>query len=341
MAAEDAFVIPTVDISPYLEDPSSEASAKVVEDVRQACATSGFFQITNHGLSKELQDSVFKAAETFFNLPLEEKEKLRVPVLKNRGYEVIGSQALQADTKPDLKEGFFIGQHIPASDPRSQAHPYLIGPNVFPAGLPDEVLKTPTETYYDAIFALSCKVMEILARGLPYGNDVFVPFISGDPVCAIRLLHYPPQDSTDERQLGAGAHTDFGAITLLLQDSSGGLEVQHPTTKHWIPVSPNPEAYVVNIGDMLSLWTKNAYKSTVHRVVNRSGKDRYSVPFFFDGNTDVELRPFDGSAPMAVGVGGKVLTAEEHMLDRYGETYGRVGDERAVVERAAAAAVAV
>ncbi|KAI1101271.1 Clavaminate synthase-like protein, partial [Jackrogersella minutella] len=114
------------------------------------------------------------------------------------------------------------------------------------------------------------------------------------------------------------------AITLLLQDASGGLEVLDHSTGRWVPVSPDPAAYVVNIGDMLSLWTKNEYKSTVHRVVNRSGRDRYSVPFFFDGNTDVELSPFDGSEPLAVGPGGRALTAEEHMLERYGTTYGRV-----------------
>ena len=90
-------------------------------------------------------------------------------------------------------------------------------------------------------------------------------------------------------------------------------------TGEWIPVDPNPDAYVVNIGDMLSMWTKNIYKSNVHRVINKSTKDRYSMPFFFDGNADVKLTPFDGSEP----VGGKVLTVEEHMLERFGTTYGR------------------
>ncbi|KAI1079866.1 Clavaminate synthase-like protein [Whalleya microplaca] len=318
-----SFVIPTIDIAPYLADPSSSASAQVVEDVRQACATSGFFQIVNHGVSRELQDAVFKASETFFALPLEEKKKLQHPTLKNRGYELIGSQALQEDTLPDLKEGYFVGQHIPEDDPRAKEHPVLIGPNFFPPGLPDEAMKIPTETYYDAVFRLSCTVMEILARGLPYGPDIFRDFVSNDPVCAIRLLHYPPQTSTDERQLGAGAHTDFGAITLLLQDSSGGLEVLDRDADAWVPVQPNAEAYVVNIGDMLALWTRNAYRSTMHRVVNRGGGHRYSVPFFFDGNTDVRLAPFDGGPPVG---GGSVLTAEEHMLERYGTTYGRVGE---------------
>ncbi|KAI1770360.1 Clavaminate synthase-like protein [Hypoxylon cercidicola] len=320
------FVIPTIDISPYLEDPSSLASARVVEDVRQACVTSGFFQIVNHGISKELQGAVLKAAETFFALSLEEKKKTRHPILKNRGYELIGSQALQDGALPDLKEGFYVGQHIPEDDERSKKHPYLIGPNIFPASLPDEALKIPTETYYGDVFALSCKVMEILARGLPYGDDIFVPFVSNDPVCAVRLLHYPPQDSVDERQLGAGAHTDFGAITLLMQDKSGGLEVFDHTSNRWVAVAPNPDAYVVNIGDMLSLWTKDIYKSTLHRVINKSGRDRYSVPFFFDGNTDVRLVPFDGSEPIG---GGEILTSEQHMLERFGTTYGRV--EKATV----------
>lgn len=89
-----------------------------------------------------------------------------------------------------------------------------MGPNVFPTNIPEEVLKAPTEQYYSACLGLASKIMEILAKGLPYGNDIFVPFMSNDPVCSIRLLHYPPQKSTDAKQLGAGAHTDFGRSTL-------------------------------------------------------------------------------------------------------------------------------
>lgn len=100
---------------------------------------------------------------------------------------------------------------------------------------------------------------------------------------------------------------------------SGGLEVLNDSTKEWIPVDPNPDSYVVNIGDMLSIWTKNMYKSAVHRVINKSNKDRYSVPFFVDGNTDVKLTPFDGSEPLT----GKIITAEEHMLERFGTTFNR------------------
>lgn len=236
----------------------------------------------------------------------------------------------------------------------------MLGENIFPASLPDSEFKRPTEAYYSAVLELSLKVLEILAKGLPYGDDIFQEFASNDPVCIMRLLHYPPQASRDERQLGAGAHTDFGkepgtdlyappppllpillsslgtmiiskltfpflpikgAITLLLQDTSGGLEVLDQGTNTWHAVAPNPDAYVVNIGDMLALWTKGIYKSAVHRVINKSGGDRYSVPFFFDGNAEVKLKPFDGSEP----VGGKIITVEDHMLERLGTSYARVG----------------
>lgn len=97
--------------------------------------------------------------------------------------------------------------------------------------------------------------------------------------------------------------------------------MQDAATGTWHAVAPNADAYVVNIGDMLSLWTKGIYKSAVHRVINRSGGDRYSVPFFFDGNAEVRLAPFDGSEPLG---GGAVVTVEEHMLERLGTSYARV-----------------
>jgi isopenicillin N synthase-like dioxygenase len=153
---------------------------------------------------------------------------------------------------------------------------------------------------------------------MPYGDDIFKDFVANDPICNLRLLHYPKHESTDKRQLGAGAHTDFGAITLLLQDSSGGLEVQDHATGEFVPVEPNPNAYVVNIGDMLQMLTNNEYKSNTHRVINKGSGDRYSMPFFFDGNADVKLNPFDGSPPPH----GKELTVLEHMSERFGTTYG-------------------
>jgi len=219
------------------------------------------------------------------------------------------------------KQGFYVGQEIPASDPRVQNNAFLMGPNLWPPSslIPESVFKEPMTEYFSRMFSLSLIILDIIAAGMPYGPDVFSEFTSNDAVASIRLLHYPPDISNDERQLGAGAHTDFGAITLLLQDETGGLQVWDYAAKVWEDVRPNKDAYVVNVGDMLQMWTSGAYKSSLHRVVNRGGKDRYSVPFFFDGNVDCVLRPLDGR----VVEGERYLTSGEHMRERFGTTYGR------------------
>lgn len=107
-------------------------------------------------------------------------------------------------------QGFYMGKHLPADSERARAHPHLLGENVFPSSIADSDFREPTEAYYSAVLELSFKLLEILAKGLPYGDGIFHEFASNDPVCIMRLLHYPPQSSRDERQLGAGAHTDFG-----------------------------------------------------------------------------------------------------------------------------------
>jgi isopenicillin N synthase-like dioxygenase len=325
MAVESSFSVPTIDIAPYLQDPSSAAAEDVIEEVRAACTGTGFFSLIGHGLSRDLQEQVFKGAEQLFSLPMEEKMKLdksRSVGASNRGYELIGGQGLQADTLPDLKEGFYVGQEIPASDPRVQNNAFLMGPNLWPPSelVPENVFREPMTRYYSSMHALSLKVLEIVQKGMGYEDieDVFEEFTANDAVASIRLLHYPPDTGKDERQLGAGAHTDFGAITLLLQDDVGGLQVWDYQGKEWRDVKPNKDAYVVNVGDMLQMWTSGKYKSSLHRVLNRSGRDRYSVPFFFDGNVDCVLKPLDGS----VREGGN-LTVEEHMRERFASTYGR------------------
>ena len=151
-----------------------------------------------------------------------------------------------------------------------------------------------------------------------FDTSVFAEFCQ-EPIASIRLLHYPPHPDTEDATLvGAGAHTDFGAITLLLQDGNSGLQVLSQDTNEWVEVVPRKDAYVVNIGDMLDVWTGGAYKSTVHRVINTSGAERYSIPFFLDGNPACTIRPLGDS------VGDrkeKSFTVEEHMLSRYAASY--------------------
>jgi isopenicillin N synthase-like dioxygenase len=315
--------IPTIDISPYLQSSNTPSSRAIIQEIRAACLTTGFFHLTGHSIPHSLQSSVFTGSASFFSLPYPEKVKLDKASsvgASNRGYELIGNQGLQENTLPDLKEGFYIGKEIPASDPRVLKGDFLMGPNLWPPKelVPEEVFRKPMERYYGAMFELALKVLEIIAKGLPYGDDVFEEFVSNDAVASVRLLHYPPQETEEEKQLGAGAHTDFGAITLLLQDNIGGLQVWDYQEKVWADVPPKEDAYVVNVGDMLQMWTGGEYKSSLHRVVNKSGKDRYSIPFFFDGNIDYVLKPLDGSQ-----TAGEPLTVEGHMRERFATTYGR------------------
>ena len=161
--------------------------------------------------------------------------------------------------------------------------------------------------------------MRILASGMTNFNTNIIEKFCKDPIASIRLLHYPPHpDIEDASLVGAGAHTDFGAITLLLQDGNSGLQVLRQDTSEWIDVLPRPDAYVVNVGDMLDVWTNGAYKSTVHRVINTSGAERYSIPFFFDGNPDCRI---ESLATSAEAMKGKSFTVEEHMLSRYAASF--------------------
>jgi isopenicillin N synthase-like dioxygenase len=309
------FTIPTVDISPYLTNPSSPAAQQIITDVANACRTSGFFQLIGHGVSSTLQQTVFAGSKKLFALPVAEKEKIK-SVVGGRGYEILGGQTLQPGAKPDMKEGFFVGPEIPKDQ---ESYRDYCHPNNWPEEslISSSELKDPVLEYRQLLCELSLIIMQILAEGLPGGERNMFDEFCTDPLAVVRLLHYPPQlDLSDAKQLGAGAHTDFGAITLLLQDSAGGLQVRNQATEEWIDVPPNPKAYVVNVGDMLDMWTKGAYRSNVHRVINKSGGHRYSIPFFFDGNLDFVIRPLDGSV-----VEGGGMTVEEFMNERYAKSY--------------------
>lgn len=168
----------------------------------------------------------------------------------------MGSQILEAGTLPDLKEGFYIGEEI------SRDHPYFTqrklnsGPNLWPSGLQDpKEFETTSMQYYRAMHALARDVLVVLAQTLDLGEDYFEAFTT-DAVATLRYLHYPPQpkDSDEKLSRGIGAHTDFGSVTLLMQDEVDGLQVFEKSTNEWIDVAPIKGAYVVNLGNMFMRW---------------------------------------------------------------------------------------
>jgi len=274
---------PILDFSPfYNSDPSVRAT--LIQQIRRACQDKGFFQITNHGISGDLQEKIFGAAKDFFALPIEEKMKLDLK--KNpyqRGYERIGGQMLEPGTAPDTKEGIYLGQDLPLDHPRVVAGEFKCGPNPWPEAL-DESFREVCMEYHDAVQDLAEKVMKCLAMALGLDESYFDEFMK-NPTTTLRLLHYPPTPKASTKERGIGAHRDFGCITLLLQDDIGGLQVQDEDTGAWLDVKPTPGAYVVNLGNLTMRWTNHHFRSNTHRVLNFSEKERYSVPFFYNGNS--------------------------------------------------------
>jgi isopenicillin N synthase-like dioxygenase len=320
------FLVPTIDIGPFLADSTSSAARSVIGSARSACTTSGFFQVTGHGLPENVQRELFSASKKFFDLPLEEKNKLDAKTtIGRRGYDVLASQSYHNDVLPDLKEGFYVGHDMPLDDPTVKEGRFFMGPNVWPerSRLAQQDFQTPVEAYFQAIHSLALRVLDLIACTLPHGPKVFDQFTEGHTVAVLRLLHYPPAPKSSLKQLGAGAHTDFGAITLLLQDDNPGLEVLDPKTNEFVAVSPTPNAFVFNVGDMLSFWTGGQYKSSVHRVINKAPKDRYSAAFFYDGALDCPLTPLNSNNLGKVDE--ETLTVEKHMIKRITASYGLQG----------------
>lgn len=209
-----------------------------MEQVRASCLYNGFFQINNHGVPLEQQGAVMDCAKKFFSLDAVEKQAVaKENNAWNRGYEMLRSQILEEGTQPELKEGFYIGDNI------STDHPYFInkklnsGPNQWPKVLGSEFEDT-TMGYYKSMVALAGDLLKVLALSLDLEEDYFVGFMDG-AVATMRLLHYPPQPPDADAKLtrGIGAHTDFGAITLLLQDEVDGLQVWDKHSSTWIDVS--------------------------------------------------------------------------------------------------------
>lgn len=311
--------LPVIDIG-GLSSADPAARQAVGAKLREACIDKGFFYISNHGVPEDLVRDVFAEAAAFFALPAEQKAEVDKSKSKaNRGYEPLQGQTLEPGAPPDLKEGYYIGPEHAADDPRVIAGMFNHGPNLWPSQRPN--FRPVMERYRAVLFDLSATLMRGMALSLDLPENYFEGY-NKDANGTVRLLHYPPQSPQgDPTQKGAGAHTDFGGLTVLRQGDVGGLQVWDQKSDAWIHADPLPNTYVVNLGDMISRWTNDRYRSTVHRVVNASGKERYSVPFFYTGNYafNVECIP----TCLAPGETPKYppVTVEQHMREMYKRTY--------------------
>ena len=246
--------------------------------ITHALETSGFFGIANHGVPEPLIAEAFTAAQTFFALPIEAKRSVTINSA-HRGYMPIADQHRAEAAHANLSESFLVGGELADDDPDLAAGLPLHGPNQWPEGIAG--LRPAMTTYHAALSRLGLRMVELFEEALAL-DPGFLRKDFAKPMAFIRALHYPPAPpDIADGQFGAAPHSDFGFLTILAQDDVGGLQIR-TLDGAWIDAPNLPGVLLVNIGDMAMRWTNDRFHSTVHRVVNAEGIDRYSIPFFFD-----------------------------------------------------------
>ena len=313
--------IPIIDLAPYFSK-EVEAKKAVAWEVHKAARETGFFYIKNHGMPLERMEKHLELARTFFDLPAEEKDKVHIRHSPcTRGYEPAAAQTLDEGSPPDLKEGFLIGNDL------DENHPYVkqgipnTGSNQWPEHPED--FKDSFIEYVDLIRDLGRTLAKLLALSMDLPESYFSDEDLAEPLMIGRLLHYPPQEQEIvANQLGAGAHTDWGLLTFLLQDDIGGLEILN-ADGDWIKAPHIEGTFVVNLGEMVRVLTNGAYRSNMHRVVNnQSGRSRYSCPTFFDPDYFYRVKCVPTYMPEAGEPDFPEMTVGEHIAHMYEKTYG-------------------
>lgn len=312
--------IPVIDLADARE-PGAPGSAAAARILRSAATDSGFFYVRHHGVPEEMVARQFELARRLLELPAATRQRLSIrnsPIM--RGFEGLGEQTLDAGARPDVKESFYCGMAYPADHPYVLAGYQTYGPNQWPEEVPEAA--EVCEAYIQAMLALSRRLMNLLALSLDLPESYF-DATSESPMVTLRMIRYPPHPAdADERTFGAGAHTDWGALTILAQDQHGGLEVQTPDGR-WIEATPMPGTFVVNLGDMIPRWTNGHYHSNPHRVRNHrsSGAPRYSIPFFYEPDYFARIEAVPGTVAPGETPRFTACTAGEHLREMYQKTY--------------------
>lgn len=273
-----------IDVGPLVAGGDRDRVAEVGEQMDRACATAGAFHAVGHGIPTDHLAGLEALARGFFFL--DGAEKAEIAMARGgrawRGWFPLGDELTSG--VPDRKEGIYFGAELGPDHPRVRAGTPLHGPNLFPAR--PEGLRAAVLAHLDAMTALGHALCRGLGAGLGLGEDWFDDHLTGEPTCLFRIFRYPP---TGTDGWGVAEHTDYGLLTILHQDSSGGLQMR--TDDGWMDVEPAEGAFVCSAGDMLERLTGGRHRSVPHRVRNPAAHDRISMAFFFDPAWDASVEP--------------------------------------------------
>lgn len=288
--------VPVIDVAPLVNHTAERVRA--AKQIGSACRESGFFYVVGHGVDESLCRDLERVSREFF--AQSEPQKMQIAMSRGgrawRGYFPVGRELTSG--KPDLKEGLYFGAELARDHPAVKRGTPLHGANLFPAipGFRESVLR-----YLESLTALGHALMSGISLGLGLDEHYFRQhYYSGEPLILFRIFNYPHADAVTAggTAWGVGEHTDYGLLTILRQDDTGGLQVK--SRSRWIDAPPIPGSFLCNIGDMLERLTRGIYRSTPHRVMNTSARDRLSFPFFFDPAFDARMLPIEGLSNDAV-----------------------------------------
>lgn len=314
--------IPVIDLAPLLAgDPAGKAS--LARELRRVCSDVGFLYIRNHGVPPALVEETFAAAHAYFARSLAEKMRNHVALSRNnRGYAALLEENTDPTAHGDLHESFDMALEVAADDPDVLAGKRLYGPNQWPEG--DPALRAALSRYHAQMCVLGGHLLHAFALALELDERHFDALFT-KPLATLRVLHYPPQTGPiDAGQIGIGAHSDYECFTILAQDAVPALQVRNQQGQ-WIPADPLPGCFVVNIGDQLARWTNGRFASTVHRAINRSGRARYSIPFFFGPNYDTVVQALPGCVGPGRPARYPPIRCGDYINERFAATFAHYG----------------
>lgn len=292
----DVDLIPVIDVSPLLDPAGGRAAlGRVGAEILEASERIGFFYVRGHGVPQPVIDAAVAQALAFFRRPADEKLQVRVSP-KHRGFIPVGEAKMYAGARVDLKESFIWGLDVADTDADVAEGRTLLAPNRWPDAQP--AMRDALNAYFAACHGIAWPLMRAFAVALDIDPGHFVRRI-GRPVSRGSAVWYPPQPpASHEEQFGVAPHTDYGCLTFVMQADVGGLEV-YGRDREWVAAPPIDGTFVVNVGDLLARWTNDRFRSTPHRVVNRSGRERLSIAMFVDPDDDALVEPVcrPGEAP--------------------------------------------